>query len=263
MAMIICTECGKEISDKAKACPHCGCPIIVESVTEEKANELSGKKKKERKPIKKALCLWLLLPIELIIMAILGIIFDGDEITTETTIVMGQRIIVFTLVNVVLGLLFIFKAGKAIREGRRMKKPFGKEIAAILLCLVFIILNGFVMYAEIYTNNLITNSKEAQIAATACEDLQLRMKNPASLELHEVLVGVDFSDNLYVYIDCSAENGFGGTTRTTHIYKNETYLGDWEDQTVEIKEAKSLLDLCLEHDMYKSIPLSSLNRKLK
>lgn len=27
MALINCPECGKEISDKAVACPHCGCPI--------------------------------------------------------------------------------------------------------------------------------------------------------------------------------------------------------------------------------------------
>ena len=27
MALIKCPECGKEISDKAKTCPHCGVPI--------------------------------------------------------------------------------------------------------------------------------------------------------------------------------------------------------------------------------------------
>jgi hypothetical protein len=27
MALIKCKECGKEISDKATACPHCGCPV--------------------------------------------------------------------------------------------------------------------------------------------------------------------------------------------------------------------------------------------
>ena len=27
MALIECPECGKQISDKAKACIHCGCPI--------------------------------------------------------------------------------------------------------------------------------------------------------------------------------------------------------------------------------------------
>ena len=25
--LIACKECGKEISDKAKVCPHCGCPV--------------------------------------------------------------------------------------------------------------------------------------------------------------------------------------------------------------------------------------------
>ncbi|MBQ6884722.1 MAG: zinc ribbon domain-containing protein [Clostridia bacterium] len=27
MALINCIECGKEISDKAKSCPHCGMPL--------------------------------------------------------------------------------------------------------------------------------------------------------------------------------------------------------------------------------------------
>ena len=27
MALIICPECGKEISSKASSCPHCGCPM--------------------------------------------------------------------------------------------------------------------------------------------------------------------------------------------------------------------------------------------
>lgn len=28
MALILCEECGKEISDKATSCPHCGCPVV-------------------------------------------------------------------------------------------------------------------------------------------------------------------------------------------------------------------------------------------
>lgn len=27
MALIKCSECGKEISDKAYTCPHCGAPL--------------------------------------------------------------------------------------------------------------------------------------------------------------------------------------------------------------------------------------------
>ena len=31
MALIKCPECGKEISDKAKACPNCGCPNEIKN----------------------------------------------------------------------------------------------------------------------------------------------------------------------------------------------------------------------------------------
>ena len=33
MALIICKECGKQISDKAAACPNCGCPVEVSQVS--------------------------------------------------------------------------------------------------------------------------------------------------------------------------------------------------------------------------------------
>ena len=33
MALIKCTDCEKEISDKAQACIHCGCPNNLEPDT--------------------------------------------------------------------------------------------------------------------------------------------------------------------------------------------------------------------------------------
>ena len=36
MALIKCEECGKEISDKAKACVYCGCPILKNDCNESK-----------------------------------------------------------------------------------------------------------------------------------------------------------------------------------------------------------------------------------
>lgn len=48
MALIICSECGKEISDKANICIHCGCPIISAAVEipselpEDKIREVNG-----------------------------------------------------------------------------------------------------------------------------------------------------------------------------------------------------------------------------
>ena len=44
MALITCTECGKEFSDKASACPNCGCPTseIINTNSEEKPKEYSA-----------------------------------------------------------------------------------------------------------------------------------------------------------------------------------------------------------------------------
>ena len=38
MALISCPECGKEISDKVKACPHCGYPLAEEPQQEQPAS---------------------------------------------------------------------------------------------------------------------------------------------------------------------------------------------------------------------------------
>lgn len=52
MALIVCTECGKEFSDKAAACPNCGCPIqdimpnthdLAADIVEEEGNTVTSK----------------------------------------------------------------------------------------------------------------------------------------------------------------------------------------------------------------------------
>ena len=43
MALMNCPECGKEISNQAKCCPHCGFPL--ESETEKKLREAREKDK--------------------------------------------------------------------------------------------------------------------------------------------------------------------------------------------------------------------------
>lgn len=64
MALIKCTECGKEISDKAKACPNCGCPVEAEKPAVQEQSEVKehkhdedmekeSKGKKEKKPSSK------------------------------------------------------------------------------------------------------------------------------------------------------------------------------------------------------------------
>ena len=51
MALIQCPECGKEVSDKAGKCPHCGYPLEElekkEPVKEKKKSEVLEKTRKE------------------------------------------------------------------------------------------------------------------------------------------------------------------------------------------------------------------------
>lgn len=41
MALIKCSECGKEISDKANSCPNCGCPVSILLNEEDTKSEIS------------------------------------------------------------------------------------------------------------------------------------------------------------------------------------------------------------------------------
>ena len=49
MALVKCKECGKEISDKAKTCPNCGCPIEDEFAKTETTKDIQTEPKKNEK----------------------------------------------------------------------------------------------------------------------------------------------------------------------------------------------------------------------
>lgn len=59
MALIQCPECGKEISDKVKSCPHCGYPVEAEAAT------VKPKRKTNRKR-------WLIIGTAVLIIAVVA-----------------------------------------------------------------------------------------------------------------------------------------------------------------------------------------------
>ena len=68
MALIKCSECGREISDKALACPNCGCPIRVA----DNADETQPKSARKVKP------LTIIIPAIVLVAAVIaGILFFG------------------------------------------------------------------------------------------------------------------------------------------------------------------------------------------
>ena len=49
MALIKCSECGKQYSDKASACPNCACPNEIKQKVVKEYNELTSEEKTELK----------------------------------------------------------------------------------------------------------------------------------------------------------------------------------------------------------------------
>lgn len=90
MALIKCTECGKEISDKATTCPNCGAPISSENATSEPVmSPIPEEPKKPKKEKKKGGCLGTVLKIIgalVVIVIVLNIFLGGsDDDTKEAT----------------------------------------------------------------------------------------------------------------------------------------------------------------------------------
>lgn len=87
MAMIKCTECGKELSDKAAVCPNCGCPIeqilsataeLEEQKEHKKAEKLEKAKAREEKrksiPPEKKKKVTIISAVSLILIAIVAVL---------------------------------------------------------------------------------------------------------------------------------------------------------------------------------------------
>ena len=98
MALINCPECGREISEMAKSCPHCGCPI--QKPTENKGSSSKPKKthnseNQNEKPKKKGSCLKIILIVLaalMVLIVLIGIIGGGeDKPVAEKTGVMEQE----------------------------------------------------------------------------------------------------------------------------------------------------------------------------
>ena len=57
MALIKCKECGREISDKASVCPHCGCPVELDDAGQESEFDDTEQEGRRRTKEKKGLVL--------------------------------------------------------------------------------------------------------------------------------------------------------------------------------------------------------------
>ena len=83
MALIKCTECNKEISDKAIACPHCGCPVLKDNPPTEENVQLAHEiEPKTTKFNKKTLCIGAIV-VAVILLIITFALAGGNEIESS------------------------------------------------------------------------------------------------------------------------------------------------------------------------------------
>ena len=76
MALVICSECGGQVSDKAKACPHCGNPMVRIVVRPKGAPRIIQGRKKPQMPTKGYWIAALCVTAFLVALCLLGDIFN-------------------------------------------------------------------------------------------------------------------------------------------------------------------------------------------
>lgn len=178
MALINCPECGKEISDTCESCIHCGYKLSNDSDPKVKQ---SGKKKIS------------IIAILLIVIAIIGVIITS-----------------ILIVN-------------SVQEKNRIEQEKQEQILAQEE-------EEKLKQAEIEAHKL---TYEETVCYYAIEYFKTTLKNPNSLQIHDIQISPSLlTDDLYdeekdkdpnrryseyaIYLDYSAQNGFGGSNRETY-----------------------------------------------
>lgn len=103
-----------------------------------------------------------------------------------------------------------------------------KKIIISILIIILTILGGFIAF---YNINMHSLTDEEKIVCEVIKKYKSSLKNPNSMQLHEIRFRMFDDGSSIVMFDSSGQNGFGGTTRNIVMYSvgtdgSSTYLGD-------------------------------------
>ena len=188
MALIKCPECGKEISDKAEACPNCGCPIKHEESTNCEKNvilENDGIVELRKEPKK-------IIPV---IIGIGALVLIGAAVMIPKQIENKKNAIYTEAIN-------LLEKGKYDEADD--------------------LLNSIVDYKDVKT--IQEQLKYESYAYSSINALKTILKNPDSYQPYEIKFYKNLNEeNKSSYPICimryGAQNGFGGNT-TGYAYCN-------------------------------------------
>lgn len=219
MSLIICPECGKEISDKATSCVHCGATVIKQHSITKKCGECG-----EDNPFDAKLC------------SKCGCPFEDNEpkkkvVNSASVKKIVIPIIVVVVILIVVGIIYVFtnvKPRNTYNEAISLLEKGKYEEADKL----FETLDGY-EDVDVIREQL----KYESYSYSAINSLKKILKNPDSFQPYEIvfynsigstdqymndLAGAvtskDSEDHPVCVIYYGAQNGFGGNTTSYSIF---------------------------------------------
>lgn len=240
MALIKCSECGKEMSDKAACCPHCGCPIT--SMETENIEVPTEATQSADKPVKKRKAWWIIPVVVAILVGVYCLppvqtkikIWQDKTPPTISTTIESDTINVGESYDIErFGIIVTDDLDGDISDSVVIKGDVNSsEIGEYTLEIVAVDRAGNVASKTVTIIVKDKYSIEEIIACRAMNDLRDRLKNPKSLQIHQILVQIrknisslkysssrsidkDVTGHTWysVAFEYSAQNGFGGMNR--------------------------------------------------
>lgn len=200
MALITCPECGKEISDLANSCPNCGCPLntvlLNSTISTPEQDEIASEHDIDliqTEPIEKR---------KRTVLKIVGIITGS--------------VLIFAILCIVL--ITSFKPQFDYKNANRWLEDGNYQKAEEIF-------NNIPDYKDVPM--LKQEIEYERLTIESINSLKEVLKNPESLQIHRAKIIPSETDpeSKMTIIEISAQNGFGGLTRSYTVFNNGKYLG--------------------------------------
>lgn len=236
MALINCPECGKEISDKAKKCIHCGKVLIEEEIKTKKCSECGAENPLEATECVKCGC-----PFEEIAIPQEKETNNQPKKDMKKIIIPVVAVIIVAIIGVIIYNVKVVKP----RKIEAQNKATYEEAISLLEKGKYDEANELFSTIEGYSDVEIIQEqlKYESYAYSAINDLKKYLKNPDSFQPYEIKfyasMGIE-SDNSdsdedtgdEEYPTCimhyGAQNGFGGNTTSYAIFHYDAEDGEYE-----------------------------------
>ena len=215
MALIKCSECGKQVSDKADACPHCGCPMDKKNFCSECGKEIKENDKVcpncgcplEANKTKTIAKVWLIVCI-IILFLISGLCFIAQDFLKVNE----------DIVNTPMGGLITLILGFAYRL---FTIDLNKNNYYLILGISLIMLIYGIFDLNVLINFILVVVAVLNVVITTLLVRKSLKKNKINIKEYIVFIAISLLSILIYFI-----LQFSGSNKLVCTYKNNNDVGD-------------------------------------